>query len=135
MVHTARMSNDTESPWWRRGAFYQVYIRSFADGNGDGTGDLAGLRSRLPYLQRLSIDAIWVNPWFPSPLNDGGYDVADYRDINPAYGTLEEAKALIAEARERDMRVMVDLVPNHTSSEHRWSCPTNRKQASRARPC
>ena len=120
MVHTARMSNDTESPWWRRGAFYQVYIRSFADGNGDGTGDLAGLRSRLPYLQRLSIDAIWVNPWFPSPLNDGGYDVADYRDINPAYGTLEEAKALIAEARERDMRVMVDLVPNHTSSEHRW---------------
>jgi len=114
------MHNETAVPWWRRGVFYQVYIRSFADGNGDGTGDIAGLRSRLPYLEKLSIDAIWINPWFPSPLNDGGYDVADYRDINPAYGTLEEAKLLIAEAADRGMRVMVDLVPNHTSSQHRW---------------
>ena len=113
------MNNETRNPWWRRGVFYQVYIRSFADGNGDGTGDIAGLRSRLPYLESLNIDAIWINPWFPSPLNDGGYDVADYCDINPAYGTLEEAEALIAEAAERGMKVMVDLVPNHTSSEHR----------------
>lgn len=108
------------SPWWRRGAFYQIYIRSFADGDGDGTGDIAGIRSRLPYLASLSVDAIWINPWFPSPLNDGGYDVADYLDINPAYGTLAEAEALIAEARAYGIGVMVDLVPNHTSSEHEW---------------
>ena len=114
------MHNDTDTHWWRTGAFYQVYIRSFADGNGDGTGDIAGLRSRLDHLEQLSIDAIWINPWFPSPLNDGGYDVAHYRDINPAYGTIEEAQLLIDEAAQRNIRVMVDLVPNHTSSEHRW---------------
>lgn len=107
-------------PWWRRGAFYQVYIRSFADGNGDGTGDIAGIRTRLPYLASLSVDALWINPWYPSPLNDGGYDVADYTDINPLYGTLDEADALIAEAGEYGIKIMVDLVPNHTSSEHAW---------------
>jgi alpha-glucosidase len=107
-------------PWWRHAAVYQVYIRSFADGNADGTGDLAGLRSRLPYLADLGVDAIWVNPWYPSPLNDGGYDVADYHDINPEFGTLDEAKAFIDEAKEMGIRVLVDLVPNHTSSEHRW---------------
>lgn len=107
-------------PWWRRGAFYQVYIRSFADGNGDGTGDIAGLRSRLDYLESLRIDAIWINPWFPSPLNDGGYDVTDYRDINERYGTLAEARGLIEDAASRGIRVVVDLVPNHTSSEHVW---------------
>lgn len=114
------MVSNTAVPWWRRGAFYQVYIRSFADGNGDGTGDIAGIRSRLPYLASLSVDAIWVNPWYPSPFNDGGYDVASYVDIHPRYGTLSEAEQLIAEARERNIRVMVDLVPNHTSSEHTW---------------
>jgi alpha-glucosidase len=107
-------------PWWRHAAVYQVYIRSFADGNGDGTGDLAGLRSRLPYLSALGIDAIWVNPWYPSPLHDGGYDVADYHDINPEFGTLDEAQLFIDDAREMGIRVLVDLVPNHTSSEHRW---------------
>ena len=114
------MQSSPEVPWWRRGAFYQVYIRSFADGNGDGTGDLAGIRLRLDYLQSLSIDAIWINPWYPSPLRDGGYDVADYVDINPLFGTLAEAEALIAEAGARGIRVIVDLVPNHTSSEHAW---------------
>jgi alpha-glucosidase len=107
-------------PWWRHAAVYQVYIRSFADGNGDGTGDLAGLRSRLGYLASLGVDAVWVNPWYVSPLNDGGYDVADYRDIDPRFGTVDEAEELIEEARRHGLRVLVDLVPNHTSSEHRW---------------
>ena len=99
---------------------YQVYIRSFADGDGDGTGDVAGLRARLPYLADLGVDAIWVNPWYPSPLADGGYDVADYRDIHPMFGTLDEAEALIADAHERGIKVVADIVPNHTSDEHAW---------------
>jgi alpha-glucosidase len=107
-------------PWWRHAAVYQVYIRSFKDGNGDGTGDIAGLRSRLGYLRDLGVDAIWVNPWYVSPLHDGGYDVADYRQIDPRFGTLEDAEAFIAEAGEQGIRVLVDLVPNHTSWEHRW---------------
>jgi alpha-glucosidase len=106
--------------WWRHGVVYQVYVRSFADGNGDGTGDLAGLRSRLPYLRDLGVDALWVNPWYPSPLNDGGYDVADYRDIHPMFGTLVEAEALIAEAHAHGLRVLADIVPNHTSDQHPW---------------
>jgi alpha-glucosidase len=107
-------------PWWRQAAVYQIYVRSFADANGDGTGDVAGIRSRLPYLADLGIDAIWINPWYLSPLRDGGYDVTDYRDLDPRYGTIEEADALIAEAREHGIGVLVDLVPNHSSSEHRW---------------
>jgi alpha-glucosidase len=114
------MQSNPAVPWWRRGAFYQVYIRSFADGNADGTGDITGLRSRLDYLQSLSVDAIWINPWYPSPLRDGGYDVADYVDINPLFGTLADAESLISEAAKRGIRVIVDLVPNHTSSEHAW---------------
>ena len=85
-------------PWWRNAVVYQVYLRSFADGNGDGTGDIAGLRSRLPYISSLGVDALWINPWYVSPLNDGGYDVADYRKIDPRFGTLEEAIDLIEEA-------------------------------------
>jgi alpha-glucosidase len=106
--------------WWRDAVVYQVYIRSFADGNGDGTGDLDGLRSRLPYLADLGVDAVWVNPWYPSPLADGGYDVADYRDINPMFGTLEQAEQMIAEAHALGLKVLADVVPNHTSSEHAW---------------
>jgi alpha-glucosidase len=109
-----------DPPWWRRSVIYQVYPRSFADANGDGTGDLEGIRSRLPYLRRLGVNAIWVCPWYPSPLNDGGYDVADYRDIDPRFGTLEQAEVLIAEARDHDMGVVVDIVPNHTSVDHPW---------------
>ena len=107
-------------PWWRTAAVYQVYIRSFADGNGDGTGDIAGLRARLPYLEQLGVDAIWVNPWYESPLLDGGYDVADYRAIHPDFGSNEEAFDFIEEAGRHGIRVLVDLVPNHTSWEHRW---------------
>jgi alpha-glucosidase len=97
-----------------------VYVRSFADGNGDGVGDLAGVRSKLPYLRDLGIDAIWFTPWYPSPMADGGYDVADYRDIDPTFGTLAEAEQLIDEAAELGIRVIVDVVPNHCSDRHRW---------------
>ncbi len=107
-------------PWWRRAVVYQVYIRSFADGNGDGTGDLAGLRARLDHLAELGIDAMWVNPWYPSPMADGGYDVVDHRAIHPDFGTLAEADALIADAHERGIRFLIDVVPNHTSVEHPW---------------
>ncbi len=110
----------TTVPWWRRGVVYQVYVRSFADGNGDGTGDINGLRSRLRYLKELGIDAIWINPWYKSPLHDGGYDVSDYRVIEPRYGTVADAEALIADAHDHGIRLIIDLVPNHTSSEHAW---------------
>ncbi|MEJ8278578.1 glycoside hydrolase family 13 protein [Pseudonocardia spirodelae] len=109
-----------EQDWWRNAVVYQVYIRSFADGNGDGTGDVAGLRSRLDHLARLGVDAIWINPWYPSPLADGGYDVADYRAVNPMFGDIAQAEALIAEAHERGIRVLLDIVPNHHSDEHAW---------------
>ncbi|HTJ67341.1 MAG TPA: glycoside hydrolase family 13 protein [Actinospica sp.] len=106
--------------WWRDAVTYQVYVRSFADGNGDGVGDLRGIRSRLRYLADLGIDAIWLNPWYPSPMADGGYDVSDYRDIDPDFGTLDEADALIDEAHELGIRVIIDIVPNHVSDQHVW---------------
>ena len=106
--------------WWQHGIVYQVYIRSFADGNADGQGDLAGLRTRLDYLAELGIDAVWINPWYDSPMRDGGYDVADYRKIAPRFGTVDEATQFIAEAHERNIKVIADLVPNHTSSDHAW---------------
>ncbi|NYE19694.1 glycoside hydrolase family 13 protein [Microbacterium immunditiarum] len=107
-------------PWWRDAVIYQIYPRSFADGNGDGTGDLAGIRGRLPYLRNLGVDAIWLTPWYVSPLADGGYDVADYRDIDPAFGTLAEAEALIGEASGLGIRTIIDIVPNHVSDQHPW---------------
>jgi len=107
-------------PWWRSAVIYEVYVRSFADGNGDGIGDLAGVRAKLPYLCDLGVDAIWFTPWYPSPMADGGYDVADYRDIDPMFGTLAEAEQLIDEAAALDIRVIVDIVPNHCSDRHPW---------------
>ena len=114
-----------ENAWWRTAAIYELYVQSFADRDGadgvpDGLGDLAGVRSRLPYLAGLGIDAIWFTPWYPSPLNDAGYDVADYRDIAPAFGTLGEADELIAEALANGIRTIIDLVPNHCSDQHPW---------------
>ncbi|MGW6278278.1 glycoside hydrolase family 13 protein [Kribbella sp. NPDC055071] len=106
--------------WWRSAVVYQVYPRSFADADGDGTGDVNGIRARLPYLADLGVDAIWISPWYPSPLLDGGYDVSDYRDINPEFGTLADADALIAEAHALGLRILIDLVPNHCSWEHPW---------------
>jgi alpha-glucosidase len=106
--------------WWRGAAIYQLYVRSFADGNGDGIGDLGGVRSRLGYLAGLGIDAIWFNPWYPSPMSDAGYDIRDYRDIEPAFGTLADADALIAEAHDLGIRIIIDVVPNHSSDQHPW---------------
>jgi alpha-glucosidase len=113
-------AHDHSSSWWRQAVVYQVYVRSFADADGDGTGDIDGLRDRLDHLVDLGVDAIWLNPWYRSPLRDGGYDVADYRDIDPRFGTLASAEALIRDAQQRGIRVIVDLVPNHTSDQHRW---------------
>ncbi|HXV94429.1 MAG TPA: glycoside hydrolase family 13 protein [Pseudonocardia sp.] len=106
--------------WWRSAVVYQLYIRSFADGNGDGLGDVAGIRQRLGYLRDLGVDAVWINPWYLSPMADGGYDVADYRVVEPAFGTTEEAAALVDEAHAAGLRVLLDIVPNHTSDRHTW---------------
>ena len=106
--------------WWRHAVVYQVYPRSFADADGDGTGDIRGIIDRLAYLADLGVDALWLNPWYRSPLRDGGYDVADYRSIEPRFGTLDDAMELLEAAHEHGLRVLVDLVPNHTSDEHAW---------------
>nr|WP_276206376.1 glycoside hydrolase family 13 protein [Thermoactinospora rubra] len=97
-----------------------MYVRSFADASGDGVGDLAGIRERLPYLSRLGVDAIWLTPFYPSPMADGGYDVADYRGVDPLFGTLADFEALVADAHELGLKVIVDIVPNHSSSAHPW---------------
>lgn len=110
----------TQQEWWRDGVIYQIYVRSFADANGDGEGDLRGIRQRLPELASLGVDAIWLTPFYVSPLADGGYDVADYRDVDPRFGTLADADALLASAHGLGLRVIVDIVPNHTSSSHPW---------------
>jgi alpha-glucosidase len=119
---TAPVSEQRSTPaaWWRDAVVYQVYVRSFADANADGIGDLAGVRERLPYLHDLGVDALWFNPWYPSPGADAGYDISDYRSIDPAFGTLQEAEGLIAEARALGIRTIVDIVPNHISNEHPW---------------
>jgi alpha-glucosidase len=106
--------------WWRDAVIYEVYVRSFADGTGDGEGDLAGLRDRLPYLRDLGVDALWLTPFYTSPMADGGYDVADYRDVDPRFGTLTDFDAMLARAHSLGLRVIVDIVPNHTSSAHPW---------------
>jgi len=106
--------------WWRDGVLYEIYPRSFADSDGDGVGDLRGVRERLDHLEWLGVDGIWLNPTFPSPNRDWGYDVADFRDVHPDLGTLEDLDALVEDAGRRGMRVILDLVPNHTSDQHRW---------------
>ena len=107
-------------PWWRSAAFYQIYVRSFQDSNGDGVGDLQGIRSRLPYLQELGVDALWLTPFYPSPQADHGYDVADYADVDPLFGTLADFDELLADAHELGIKVTIDIVPNHTSDQHEW---------------
>jgi alpha-glucosidase len=106
--------------WWRDAVIYQVYIRSFADGNGDGIGDLPGIRARLPYLRSLGVDAVWITPFYASPMADGGYDVADYCAVDPLFGTIGDFDALTSDAHELGLRLIVDLVPNHSSAKHRW---------------
>ena len=114
------MHGITGGDWWRGAAIYELYVQSFADGDGDGLGDLAGVRARLPYLAALGIDAIWFSPWYPSPKSDAGYDVADYRSIDPAFGTLADADALIAEGHAHGIETIIDIVPNHCSDQHPW---------------
>jgi alpha-glucosidase len=106
--------------WWRDAVVYEIYVRSFADSDGDGVGDLPGIRSRLPYLAGLGVDAIWLTPFFPSPGADHGYDVSDYRDVDALFGSLDDFDALVDEAHALGLRVVIDLVPNHTSIAHPW---------------
>ncbi|MEU5549502.1 glycoside hydrolase family 13 protein [Micromonospora sp. NPDC047793] len=110
----------SDADWWRSAVVYQVYVRSFADSDGDGIGDLQGIRERLPYLRDLGVDALWLTPFYTSPMVDGGYDVADYRDVDPMFGTLGDFEAMITDAHALGLRIIVDLVPNHTSDQHPW---------------
>ena len=114
------MSESLKRHWWEDAVFYQVYPRSFADSDGDGIGDLAGIRGRLEYLEELGVDALWLSPFFKSPMKDFGYDVSDYRDVDPMFGSLDDLKGLIADAKERGIRIVLDLVANHSSEEHPW---------------
>ena len=117
------MTTATRGPghaWWQTGAVYQIYPRSFQDASGDGVGDLPGIASRLDYLVSLGVDAVWISPIFPSPMADFGYDVADYCDIDPLFGALQDFDRLIAAAHERGLKIILDYVPNHTSDRHPW---------------
>jgi alpha-glucosidase len=117
-IAPARVSQDTS--WSRDAVIYQIYVRSFADADGDGIGDLPGITSRLDYVAGLGVDAIWLTPFYRSPMVDGGYDVADYREIDPLFGTLADFDTMLVEAHARGLRVIIDIVPNHTSSQHQW---------------
>ncbi len=113
-------TDSSRAPWWADAVVYQVYPRSFADASGDGTGDLAGVVQRMPYIAALGVDAVWLSPFYPSPQKDSGYDVSNPRDVDPMYGTLDDARRLIDAAHDRGLRVIVDIVPNHFSTEHPW---------------
>src|SRR5262245_60717726 len=117
---TAFSAMNGDDDWWRNGIFYQVYPRSFQDSDGDGVGDLAGLMRRLPYLSRLGVDALWLSPIFPSPMADFGYDISDYTGIDPIFGTMKEFDALVKAAHKTRLKLILDLVPNHTSDQHPW---------------
>ncbi|MFE0762490.1 glycoside hydrolase family 13 protein [Streptomyces smyrnaeus] len=110
----------TTQRWWRDAVIYQVYVRSFLDSTGDGVGDLAGVRAGLPYLKKLGVDGIWLSPFYPSPHHDHGYDVADYCDVDPLFGDLQEFDRLVADAHRLGVKVVIDIVPNHCSSQHPW---------------
>jgi glycosidase len=106
--------------WWQTAVIYQIYPRSFQDTNGDGVGDLKGIERRLDYLAKLGVDAIWISPIFPSPMADFGYDVAEYCDVDPRFGTLDDFDNLLAQAHTHGLKVLLDFVPNHTSNRHPW---------------
>ncbi|GAB3619746.1 glycoside hydrolase family 13 protein [Glutamicibacter endophyticus] len=117
---TERPETLTDANWWRQAAVYQIYPRSFADANGDGIGDLQGITAKVPYLKSLGVDAVWLSPFYPSALADGGYDVADYRDVDPKIGTLDDFDRMRSALHEAGIKLVVDIVPNHSSNEHRW---------------
>jgi alpha-glucosidase len=119
--------------WWQTGVIYQIYPRSFQDTNGDGIGDLRGITQRLPYLKELGVDAIWLSPIFPSPMADFGYDISDYTDIDPLFGSLDDFDALLAAAHSQGLKVILDLVPNHTSDRHPWFLESRASRGSRKR--
>ena len=121
---------DRSDPLWYKDAIiYQTHVKSFHDANGDGVGDFAGLTQKLDYIKDLGVSAIWLMPFYPSPLRDDGYDIQDYRSINPAYGTMRDVRKFIDEAHRRDLRVITELVINHTSDQHPWF-----QRARRAKP-
>lgn len=109
-----------ETKWWQKSVVYQIYPRSFCDSNNDGIGDINGIRSKLDYLGKLGIEVIWLSPVYCSPNDDNGYDISDYYDISPEFGTLDEMKALLKEAKAHNIKIIMDLVVNHTSDEHKW---------------
>src|SRR5438270_14093333 len=115
-----RPSTTTDETWWRDAAVYQIYPRSFADSNGDGIGDLPGITRRVPYLASLGVDAVWLSPFYPSALADGGYDVDDYRAVDPRLGTLTDFDEMTASLHRCGIKVVIDIVPNHTSNRHAW---------------
>ncbi len=119
-TQTTVVSVDRPTDWWKSAVVYQIYPRSFADSNGDGMGDIAGIVSRLDYLSELGIDVVWLSPVYASPMDDNGYDISDYQDVDPMFGTLEDLERLIAGLHERDIKIVMDLVVNHTSDEHPW---------------
>ena len=119
MAHFQQKADET-SHWWQERVVYQIYPRSFQDTNGDGIGDIPGIIQHLDELAELGIGVIWLSPVYRSPNDDNGYDISDYRDINPEYGTMTDMLALIAEAKKRDIKIIMDLVINHTSDEHEW---------------
>src|SRR6266850_7224003 len=116
---TNHPQNKTDE-WWKHAVVYEIYPRSFQDSNGDGVGDIKGIASRLPYLRSLGVDAVWLSPIFPSPMADFGYDISDYTGIDPLFGTMDDFDALVKAAHDRGLKVILDLVPNHTSDQHPW---------------
>ena len=110
-----------EMTWWKKAVFYQIYPRSFRDTTGNGIGDLQGITEKLPYLEQvLGIDAIWISPFYPSPMKDFGYDISNYIDIDPLFGSLDDFDQLLSKAHQAEIKVIIDLVPNHSSDQHEW---------------
>ena len=126
---------NSSAHWWQTGIIYQIYPRSFQDSDGDGVGDLQGVIERLDYLVWLGIDALWISPIYPSPMADFGYDDADYCDIDPLFGNLHDFDRLVSEAHRRDLKLILDYVPNHTSDRHPWFLESRSSWRNRRRDC
>ena len=125
--------NESAESWWRHGIFYQIYPRSFQDSNADGIGDIAGIIERLPYVLALGVDAVWLSPIFPSPMADFGYDISDYTGIDPLFGSIEDFDALISAVHANGLKLILDLVPNHTSDQHPWFADSRASRTSARR--